>query len=268
MLSRLRPIFAIALVLLATAQVIEQDQDDDDDGSIEMDGLRFAPANPLEKAEWTFIRFHYELGDEFGPEGYQRWKSDYPKADRRVIQAVSRLTRVQVRSTEQILDAKNDDLYEFPWLYVENPGAWRLTKEQAARLREYLLRGGFMMVDDSHGDYEWRVAVEGLHQILPNYPIEDLKDGDEIFHVAYDLDDRVQIPGTRYVWGGRPYTPDSTVPKWRAIRDHDGRIIVAICHNSDVGDAWEWADSARYPEHPASVAFRIAANYVIYGMTH
>jgi hypothetical protein len=78
--------------------------------------------------------------------------------------------------------------------------------------------------------------------------------------VVYELDDRVQIPGTRYLSGDFHYTPDSAVPQWRAVRDDKGRIVVAIGHNSDVGDAWERTDSAQYPEHPASVAFRIAAN--------
>jgi len=84
----------------------------------------------------------------------------------------------------------------------------------------------------------------------------------------YDLNERFQIPGTRYIWGRRVYTPDSKDPKWRAIRDNDGRIMVAICHNSDVGDAWEWADDPRYPEKFASLAFRLGIDYVMYGMTH
>ena len=104
--------------------------------------------------------------------------------------------------------------------------------------------------------------------IFPDRPIEELTDQDELFHVLYDLDERFQIPGTRYIWGGRRYTPDSSVPKWRAIRDDRGRIVIAICHNSDVGDAWEWADSPRYPERDASLAFRLGINYIIYGMTH
>ena len=67
---------------------------------------------------------------------------------------------------------------------------------------------------------------------------------------------------------GRRYTDDMKVPKWRAIRDDKGRIMIAICHNSDVGDAWEWADSPDYPEPATSMAYRIAINYIVYGMTH
>jgi len=131
-----------------------------------------------------------------------------------------------------------------------------------------LLRGGFLMLDDSHGDFEWQRIVTGLRMVFPERHIEDLPNGDEIFHIVYDLDDRRQIPGTRYIWGRMRYTPDSSTPEWRGIRDDKGRLVIAICHNSDVGDAWEWADSPNYPEHEASLAYRIGINYIIYAMTH
>jgi hypothetical protein len=254
---------AAAVMPLLAAQISEPD------GVIDMDGQRFPAADPREKAEFTFARFHYYLGGEFG--GYfrfERWEADYPKADRQFMRGVRRLTRIDGRSTETVQDANSDDLYNWPWLYVEDAGAWRLTLSQAVRLREYLSRGGFLMVDDSHGDYEYEVMAAGLHMIFPNRPIESLPNQDEIFHVTYDLDDKIQVPGTRYVWGHRRYTPDSATPKWSAIRDDKGRIVIAICHNSDNGDAWEWADSAEYPEHAASVAYRIGINYIIYSMTH
>ena len=252
----------LAAALMFVSQSVEQG------GIIDMDGERFAPADPHEKAEWTFARFHYDLGDEFGRFRFQRWAADYPKADRQFILGVKRLSRIQTRSTETVVDAKSDDLYNWPWIYVEDPGAWSFTKPQADELREYLLRGGFMMVDDSHGDYEWENFLAGIRMVFPGRQVEDLTDQDELFHVAYDLNDRIQIPGTRYIWGSRHYTPDSAIPKWRGIRDDKGRIMVAICHNSDVGDAWEWADSAQYPEHAASLAYRIGVNYIIYPMTH
>jgi hypothetical protein len=258
---RILPYLFLAGLLLFAAKPFQE-------GIIDMDGESFPPANPHELAEWTFARFHYDLGDEFEHFRFQRWAADYPKADRQFVMGVRRLTRIQTRSTEQVIDAKSDDLYNWPWIYVEDPGAWRLSEAQAARFREYLLRGGFMMADDSHGDYEWENFLAGIHRIFPNRSIEDLSDEDEIFHVAYDLDERFQVPGTRFIWGSRRYTVDSSTPKWRAIRDDKGRIMVAICHNSDVGDAWEWADSARYPERAASFAYRLGINYIIYGMSH
>ncbi|HEV2523317.1 MAG TPA: DUF4159 domain-containing protein [Candidatus Acidoferrales bacterium] len=259
---------SLPLVLLAAPLLLAAQAFQESNGIIDMDGERFLPENPHEKAEWTFARFHYDLNSQFGSFHFQRWAADYPKSDRQFVVGVRRLTRLHARSTEHVIDAKSDDLYDWPWLYVEDAGGWDMTNEQAARLREYLLRGGFLMVDDSHGDYEWQTLLAGMHMIFPNQPIEELKDQDEIFHVFYDLDDRVQIPGTRYIWGRRRYTPDSAIPEWRAIRDDKGRIMVAICHNSDVGDAWEWADGPQYPEDAASLAYRIGINYIIYGMTH
>jgi hypothetical protein len=257
-----RVILVSALLLVAAAQAPQS-------GYIYMDGESFPPADTREKSEWTFARFRYDLGYQYGRFGFERWRADYPKADRQFIPGVRRLTRLEARSTEQVVDADNDDLYDWPWIYIEDAGGWKLSPAQAARLREYLLRGGFLMADDSHGDYEWEILTQGMHMIFPDRPIEDLKNDDEIFHAVYNLDDRVQIPGTRYIWGRRwPIGPDEAVPKWRAIRDDQGRIMVAICHNSDVGDAWEWADSPAYPEHEASVAYRIGVNYIIYDMTH
>jgi len=257
------PLVFLALPVFVTAQAFKESN-----GIIDMDGERFPPENPHEKAEWTFARFRYDLDYQFGQFRFRRWAADYPKSDRQFVVGVRRLTRVQARSTEHRIDADNDEMYEWPWLYVEDAGAWHLSEKQADRLRDYLLRGGFLMVDDSHGDTEWQTFLAGMRMVFPDRPIENLESQDEIFHVVYDLDDRVQIPGTRYIWGRRSYTPDSAVPVWRAIRDDKGRIVVAICHNSDVGDAWEWADSPQYPERAASLAYRIGINYVIYGMTH
>ena len=184
------------------------------------------------------------------------------------MEGVVRLTRINTHVAEQVVDAHSDDIYNWPWIFVEDPGAWILSQAEADRIRTYLLRGGFMFFDDTHGDYEWNNMMTGLRMIFPDRQVEDLKDGDEIFHTMYDLDDRFQIPGTRFIWNGRRYAEDMKVPKWRAVRDDKGRIVIAICHNSDVGDAWEWADSPNYPERATSMAYRIAINYIIYGMSH
>jgi len=254
----------LALPLLVAAQSFRES-----DGIIDMDGERFSPEDPREKAEWTFVRFHYDMdGMGFGRFRFQRWAADYPKSDRQFVVGIKRLTRIDARSKEHVVDAKSNDIFDWPWLYVEDAGGWDLSDEQVKNLREYLARGGFIMLEDSHGDYEWETLVAGMRRVLPDRSIENLEKQDELFHAVYDLDDRTQIPGTRFIWGGRGYPPDSRVPAWRAIRDEKGRIIVAICHNSDVGDAWEWADSPRYPEHEANLAYRIGINFIVYPMTH
>jgi len=181
---------------------------------------------------------------------------------------VRRLTRLHARSTEHVIDSKSDDLYDWPWLYVEDAGAWHMTEDQAARLREYLLRGGFLMADDSHGDFEWQTFLAGMRMIFPNRPIEDLENQDEIFHVVYDLDDRVQIPGTRFILGHRRTLRTASFRYGRAIRDDKGRIMVAICHNSMSATPGNGPTAPNIPNALHRLAYRIGINYILYGMTH
>jgi hypothetical protein len=222
--------------------------------------------------EFAWSRLQYTpLGGAFG--GFGRgasWSRDYPKADITFLAALRRLTRVDARSYQQVVNLGNDDIFNYPFVYAVQVASWTFTEAEAKRLREYLLKGGFLMVDDFHGTADWDSFLRGMRMALPadEYPISDLADGDEIFHVMYDIGQRFQVPGEQFVATGRTYEKDGYVPKWRAIRDGKGRIIVAICHNMHLGDAWEWADSAEYPEPFAAMAFRVGIDYVMYSMTH
>jgi hypothetical protein len=231
------------------------------------------------KAEFYWSRLSYtsSVGSSsfgggyggYGGYGWGRtWSRDYPKADRQVLLALKRLTRIQGRSTEQVVDLDSDKIFDYPWVYAVQVQTWSFTDEEAKRLREYLLKGGFLMVDDFHGTADWEDFMEGMRQVFPDRPVEDLDNKDEIFHVLYDLDERMQVPGEQWIRTHRTYEKDGYVPKWRAIRDDKGRIVVAICHNMHLGDAWEWADDPDYPEPFASMAFRVGLNYIVYGMTH
>jgi hypothetical protein len=228
-----------------------------------------------DKAEFSWSRLRYTTaryggsggGYGFGY-GYGSWSRDYPKADRQFLIALKRLTRINGRSTEQVVDLDSDDIDNYPWVYAVQVQTWTFTEPEAKRLREFLLKGGFLMVDDFHGTADWESFLRGMRMVFPDRPIEDLENKDEIFHVLYDLDDRFQVPGEQFINTGRTYEKDGYVAKWRGIRDDKGRIVVAICHNMHLGDAWEWADSPEYPEKFASMAFRIGLDYIIYGMTH
>src|SRR5258708_5632099 len=124
-------------------------------------------------------------------------------------------------------------------MYAVETGYWNLTDAQAAQLREYLLRGGFFMCDDFHGTIEWDIFMASMNRVFPDRPVVDLDNKDAIFHVIYDLEDRFQIPGLQYVYSRQMYEYDGIEAKWRGIYDDKGRIMVAICHNMDMGDAWE-----------------------------
>ena len=230
------------------------------------------PGDAKHEFAWSRLRYA-SLGGSFGGFGFGRggaWSRDYPKADIVFLEALRRLTRIDARSYQQVVDLDNDDIFNFPFVYAVQVQTWTFTEVQAKRLREYLLKGGFLMVDDFHGTADWESFLRGMRMVLPadHFPITDLSDNDEIFHVLYDIGQRFQVPGEQYVMTGRTYEKDGYVPKWRAIRDDKGRIMVTICHNMHLGDAWEWADDAQYPEPFASMAFRVGIDYVMYSMTH
>src|SRR5580693_7205763 len=127
-------------------------------------------------------------------------------------------------------------------LYAVRPGEWNLTDAQAAKLRDYLLRGGFFMADDFWGSREWAVFMASLGRVFPDRQWVDLPNSDAIFHTVYDLEDRYRVIGQ---WGlyGNPVQDDGDTPYWRGIYDDHHRLMVAIVANSDLGDSWEWADS-------------------------
>jgi hypothetical protein len=242
-----------------------------------------------QKAEWTRARLRYPdiygypyreltMGDGREFPGY--WTMDYPRSDRHLLEGVRRLTRIDSRSVEQVVSFDgSDDMFNYPTLYAVEVGHWQLSDENARQLREFLLRGGFLMVDDFHGSSaadhdqhinEWANFTAGMSKVFPDRAIEDIPDNDPIFHTIYDLGERFQVPGAQFFDTGLTYEkgPTGKQPHWRAIRDDKGRIVVAICHNMDLGDAWEHSDEAQYLEKWASLAYRIAMNYFVYDLTH
>ena len=219
--------------------------------------------------EWVFARFMYRAVPSYWGMRGINWTIDYPRSDRHLSAAVRRLTRVQARSAEQPVAAEDgDDIYNWPWLYGVEVGHWDLTDFQAAKLRDFLNRGGFFMCDDFHGTMEWETFVESMKKVFPDRPIVDLPNSEAIFHTVYDLDDRYQVPGYQYLYSGRTYEQDGFQARWRGIYDDKGRIVVAICHNMDLGDSWEHADDPEYPEKYSALGFRIGVNYLVYSMTH
>ncbi|HEY2859817.1 MAG TPA: DUF4159 domain-containing protein [Terracidiphilus sp.] len=225
-------------------------------------------ANVPSEFYWSRLQYNSGYGGGFRGFGGGGWSQDYPKADNDCLIALRRLTRINSPSPLNVVNLESDHLFDYPWIYAINVQTWTFTDEEAKRLHDYLLKGGFLMVDHFHGTDDWEHFMAGMRQVLPDAQVEDLKDADEIYHVLYNIDEKFQIPGEQYVNTGRSYEKDGYVAKWRAIRNSHGRIMVAICHNMHLGDAWEWADTPQYPEKFSGLAFRIVLNYITYAMTH
>lgn len=225
-----------------------------------------------EQSEFHFIRVEYV--DRFGLRrrfGRGWWMQDWPEADMHFTQGIQRLTRIDTGQPRHV-PLTDDRIYEYPWSYATQTGYWQLSDAEITRLRDYLLRGGFLVVDDFHGPDEWEVFRETMQRVFPDQPILDIEPGNPVLHVLYDITERVQIPGLRHLRrgpnGGITVQAQYVPPYWRAIYDKKGRMVVAINFNMDVGDAWEHADLPEYPEAMTALAYRFGLNYIVYSMTH
>jgi hypothetical protein len=223
------------------------------------------PSDAWEQTEFAFARLRYRSNRSryYG----SRWGIDANKSERQFIQGLRRLTRIHARSVEQVVDIDSDEMYDWPWLYAVGVGDWLLSESHVQRLRHFFERGGFLMVDDFHNEREWASFMAGVGRILPAHRVVELRDDDAIFHTVYNLSERVRVPGLNVVHGDQ-IERGGVFPQWRGVLDDRGRVVIAICFNMDLGDAWEWADLPEYPERYASLAYRIGVNYVIYAMTH
>jgi len=199
--------------------------------------------------------------------GGTAWTVDYPEGDRMFASMLKRLSTIDVRWVEQPVNLDDDiDVYYWPFLISGLVGAWDLTDAQAAKLREYLLRGGFLLCDSFYGEVEWQGFTQSLFRVFPDRPIVDLPDSHPIFHAVYDLSDMPQIPTWQHL--PRGYRNGGATPRWRAILDDDERVMVMITFNNDIADGWQRADEYYYPAEAASAALRMGVNFAVYALTH
>jgi hypothetical protein len=219
-------------------------------------------------AEFQFVRLIYTNSADAGGWRRNSWHTDAPEAETHLLDGIRRLTRVHAAGDSASLRLTDPAIYEHPFLYAVEVGHWYLHDDEVTVLRDYLLHGGFLMVDDFHGTEEWQIFIESMQRVFPERPIIELGDDHPAFHVQYDLDHRVQIPGIYGAMTGRTWEKDGYVPHWRGIADDDGRLMVAINFNMDLGDAWEHADNPVYPAPLTILAYHFAINYLLYAMTH
>jgi hypothetical protein len=238
---------------------------------------------PPRPAEYHFIRMEYQdapgfqAGFRFGSRhgrGRGWWMQDWPDAEDHFSAGVQRLTRIDTGDPRHV-SLLDDKLFDYPWIYATQTAYWDLSDQEIARLREYLLRGGFLVTDDFWGPEEWEIFRQTMERVFPGKPITDIGENDEVMHVLYNIEpkDRTFIPGSRHLRRGPGGTivvvqPPGTMPAWRAMYDDHNRMIVAINFNTDVGDAWEFADVPYYPAAMTLLAYRYGVNYLFYSMTH
>ncbi|MBS1792134.1 MAG: DUF4159 domain-containing protein [Acidobacteria bacterium] len=217
--------------------------------------------------EYTFARLIYESN------GWRRmWTTDYPKADEQFIVGLRDWVRSGLAISDDPISVSMQDpkIFKYPFVYAVEPGFMELSEDDAAKLREYLLRGGLLMLDDFWGEYEWQNVQEQVRKIFPEYTIKELPLDHPLFHCYFDIDEVVQVPNVdNIIYRGRTDEKGGVVPHYEAVvNDEDGRVMIFIARNADNGDAWEWIDEPRYPLKYGLAAYRLGMNVIVYSMTH
>ena len=222
-----------------------------------------------EAREFFFTRAIYS-GD-----GYRRgsWAVDFPKADRQFLTIIDRLVDLlDSYGRENAVRLDDPDLRRFPFLYALEVGYMYMTEPEVKGLRDYLLAGGFLMVDDFWGTWEWDNFERQIKRVLPEYRVVEIPLDHPIFNTVYNIEEIVQVPNIgnaqRAEYGGVTYERDGIVPHVRGIFDNDNRLMVVINWNTDIGDAWEWAEHPYYPLKYSTYAIEVTVNIIVYAMSH
>ena len=221
--------------------------------------------NPSANArEFFFTRAIYNGGGR----RWGAWATDFPKADRQFLTILDRLVDVDAYEMENAVQLDDPAVRRFPFLYALEVGNMYMTEAEVKGLREYLLAGGFLMIDDFWGTYEWQNFEAEIKRVLPEYQIVDLPLNHPIFNTVYNIEEIVQVPSIGNAQGGPTWERDGYEAQVKAIFDDTGRLMVVINWNTDIGDAWEWAESPYYPLRYSTYAIEITVNIIVYAMSH
>ncbi len=200
---------------------------------------------------------------------FRSWSVDFPKADRQFLIGLRRLTNLDAYELENPVRLTDPDLGKYPFLYTVEVGYMALTEGEVEGLRRYLQAGGFLVVDDFWGSMEWENFQAQIQRVLPGYPIVDIPLTHPLFNCFYDVKEIVQVPNVgQGMQGGPTWESDGYYPQVKGIFDEQGRLMVVVNWNTDLGDAWEWAENPYYPLRFSTYAYQMGVNFIIYAMSH
>ncbi|MEE9264198.1 MAG: DUF4159 domain-containing protein [Vicinamibacteria bacterium] len=219
-----------------------------------------------EPREFYFTRAAYT---GYGFRNFRSWSVDFPKADRQFLMGLRRLTNLDAYEAENPIRLTDPNLGRYPFLYAVEVGYMALSESEVLGLRRYLLAGGFLVIDDFWGSFEWENFELEFERILPGQKIVDIPRDHPLLSCFYNIHEIVQVPNVgQGIAGGPTWEKDGYTPVLRGIFDDKGRLMVAINWNTDLGDAWEWAENPYYPLRFSTYAYQMGVNFIIYGMSH
>jgi Domain of unknown function (DUF4159) len=231
-------------------------------------------AGRLAGLQWRFVRIKYHFIGEntttIAEDFYgEPWYIDAPAAEQNLTRRVKSATAIQVE--EPLVMALDDRrLFTYPWIYFVEVGNLKMTDSDVATLREFLLRGGTATFDDFHGPIEWDNLASELSRVFPDRKIVDFPKDHPVYSCFYRLDGFPQVPGLGSFLAGRTWEKGGYVSHLRTILDDNGRPMLFINWNTDMGDGWEWSNAEDYPGYVkyTSMAYHMEINEIVYALTH
>ena len=200
--------------------------------------------------------------------GGGRWATDFPKGDRQFLIVLKRLVRLDAYDWENAISLADPELRRFPVIYMVEPGYMDMSNAEVVGLRGYLDAGGFLIVDDFWGQRQWNQFEYNIRRVYPDKAIVDVTLDHPIYSAYYDIDQVMQVPAINNAVYGYTSECGPCEPQVKGMYDDEGRLMVIINHNTDLGDAWEWAENPRYPLKYSTYAYEMGANMIVYAMSH
>jgi hypothetical protein len=224
----------------------------------------------FEKNVFTFVRVRRERKDGTGGS----WFTDTPDSDLNLSYRLQQMTSLKVDPNGRYIHLTDPDLSDYPFIYMVEPGTLSLNDDEVLALRKYLLKGGFLMLDDFWGEGEWQGMAEEMKKVFPDRQWVELPLSHPIYHCVFQITSKGQVPGIWY-WersGGETseHGADSAVVHHRAIFDDKGRMMVIATHNTDNGDGWEreGEDHEYFEQFSEKISYPLGINIIFYCMTH
>ncbi|MEP7305455.1 MAG: DUF4159 domain-containing protein [Acidobacteriota bacterium] len=223
--------------------------------------------------QWRFVRIKYHFVTEGTqiPQDFagEPWFIDAPAAEQNLSRRLKTATAIHVEDPI-VLPIEDPRLFEYPWIYIVEPGTLKLLDTDVTTLREYFLRGGTAMFDDFHGPLEWENFEHEIKRVFPSRPIVEVPRDHPVFSAVYKIDGYPQVAGIGSFMQGRTWEKGGFVPHLRTILDDSGRPMMFINWNTDMGDGWEWSNVVEFPQYVkyTSMAYQMAINEIVYSLTH
>lgn len=220
-------------------------------------GRRMPPTqNDPPPTELVVARWRYGTNGWFGHMG---WSHNYPSSDRNLNEFIANATGVDVDLISyRIVDLGSEEVFDYPFAYVSEPGEMELTEQEVSNMREFVQRGGFILMDDFDGPLQLGNMRAQVQRAFPERLFVPIEPEHPLFDVHFSLRNLDRMS---------PYVPGGSIVYY-GIYDDAGRLVVAAGWNNDLANFWDWYDEARMPLEPASDAFRLGINFVIWAMTH